>query len=298
MSLQPIPFDEIPIGTPLPWDVYDRQGRLLFERGRAVISRQLLEKRGKGGVFADLDASVEALKTMAGFSEAVEPHEHPGRVMFPPSGIQPQIWDRMQMRLPGRDASKFLFTRLIGYARGVSVLVTVPREDDHWAAVAEGDPVEVRTLTGNNIYLFSTEVLRVSMIPTHYLHLRYPERVLHQQVRRAPWAKVSLPVVVKRGDGSGGDGFITNLSACGGHLVMHSDVGSAGDTLRLSFPVANGELNTDLTLEAVVRRSARSQEEGQEGLLEYGVEFRNLTPSDTLWLKCLVYQRISEGDLT
>jgi c-di-GMP-binding flagellar brake protein YcgR len=298
MSLQPIPFDEVPIGTPLPWPVYDREGHLLFERGRAVISRQLLEKRGKGGVFVDLDASVEALQTMAGFTEPVEARERPGSEMFPPAGIQPQIWDRMQMRLPSREAQKYLFTRLVGYVQGVSILVTLPREDEHWVAVTEGDEVEVRTLTGNNIYVFRSEVLRVSLMPSPYLHLRYPEKVQHQQLRRAPWAKVSLPVVAHRGDGTRGEGFITNLSACGGHLVMHGDLGQEGEVLRLAFQASNGELMTELVLEAVVRRAARSQEEGEEGLLEYGVEFRHLNPSDNLWLKCMVYQRISEGFLT
>jgi len=299
MSLQPIPFDEVPIGTPLPWAVYDREGQLLFERGRAVISRQLLEKRGKGGVFVDLDASVEALQTMAGFTEPVEARERPAIEMFPPAGIQPQIWDRMQMRLLSREGQKYLFTRLVGYVHGVSILVTLPREDEHWAAVAEGDELEVRTLTGNNIYVFRSEVLRVSLMPAPYLHLRYPEKVLHQQLRRAPWAKVSLPVAAHRGDGVRCEGFITNLSASGAHLVMHGDLGQKGEVLRLAFQAANGEeLVTELMLEAVVRRVARSQEAGEEGLLEYGVEFRELTPSDTLWLKCMVYQRIPGGFLT
>lgn len=298
MSLQAIPFNEVPIGIPLPWPIYDREGHLLFERGREVISRQLLEKRGKGGVYVDLDASVEALQTMAGFTVPVESGERPAGDMFPPAGIQPQIWDRLQMRLPSRDPDKFLFTRLVGYVRGVSILVTVPRENEHWAAIAEGDEVEVRTLTGNNIYLFRTEVLRVSLIPTHYLHLRYPEKVQQQQLRRSPWAKVNLSFSATHADGRRGEGFVTNLSCCGGHLVMQGDLGGEGDVLRLAFPVASGELATQLELEALVRRVAKGQEEGADGLLEYGVEFRNLNPSDTLWLKCLVYQRISEGYLT
>lgn len=298
MSLQPIPFDEVPIGTPLPWPVYDRAGHLLFERGRAVISRQLLEKRGKGGVFVDLDASPEALQTMAGFTEPVEARERPTAEMFPPAGIQPQIWDRMQMRLPSREAQKYLFTRLVGYVHGVSILVTLPRQDEHWAAVAEGDEVEVRTLTGNNIYVFRSEVLRVSLIPSAYLHLRYPDKVLRQQLRRSPWAKTSLPVTVRREGGGNEEGHITNLSASGGHLVMHGDLGEEGTALRLAFQASNGDLMTELALEAVVRRKARSREAGEEALLEYGVEFRHLTPSDTLWLKCVVYQRISEGFLT
>lgn len=298
MSLQAIRFDEVPIGTPLPWSIYDREGHLLFERGRAVISRQLLVKRGKGGIYVDLDASLEALQTMQGFTVEVESLDRPGHEMFPPAGIQPQIWDRLQMRLPSRDPDKFLFTRLVGYVRGVSILVTVPREDDHWTAVAEGDEVEVRTLTGNHIYLFRTEVLRLSMIPTHYLHLRYPDNVQQQQLRRSPWAKVNISFSAAHVDGRHGEGFITNLSCSGAHLVLQGDGCSEGDVLRLSFPVDSGELSTSLELEAVVRRVAKGQEKEEEGLLECGVEFRNLGPGDNLWLKCLVYQRISEGYLT
>jgi c-di-GMP-binding flagellar brake protein YcgR len=293
MSLQDLATDEIPVGSPLPWAVYDRDGRLLFDRGQVVPSRQVLDGHAGGGLLADLDASVEALKTMDGQAEPAEPDERPTAELFPPAGVKPQIWDRVQIRLPDGDGKKVLYSHLVGYVRGTTILLTLPREGEHWVSVQEGATVEVRNLTGNHIYVFRSEVLRVSLDGVPYMHLRYPAKVMRQQLRRAPWAKTSLAVAITAADGHRADGHITNLSSSGAHLAAHSRLGKAGDALRLAFRAECGESAAELELEAVIRR-----EGGEEGLLEYGVEFRGVSEDEALWLKCMVYERIAEGYLT
>lgn len=38
MNLQPLTVEEIPIGTPLLWQIYDRNGYALFARGESIMS--------------------------------------------------------------------------------------------------------------------------------------------------------------------------------------------------------------------------------------------------------------------
>ncbi|MGD9786816.1 MAG: flagellar brake protein [Sulfuricellaceae bacterium] len=295
MSLQDIDIDEIPLGKPLPWAIYDRGGRLLFDRGQVLPGREALAGHAGGGLLADLDASVEALKTMTGMAVPAEADERPTEELFPPGGVKPQIWDRVQIRLPGTARGKILYSHLIGYVKGTTILLTLPRDGEHWVSVPEGEMVEVRNLTGNHIYVFRSEVLRVSLGGVPYMHLRYPLQVQRQQLRRAPWAKTSLAVTVTAADGHRAEGHITNLSSSGAHLAAYSRLGGKDDALRLAFRVECGAATAELELGAVIRREAEGSE---AGLLEYGVEFQGLAEETVLWLKCMVYERIAEGYLT
>lgn len=296
MSLQDLDIDEIPLGKPLPWAIYDRGGRMLFDRGQVLPSRQVLDEHASNGLLADLDASVEALKTMAGMAVPAEPDERPTEELFPPGGVKPQIWDRVQIRLLGTDGGKIMYSHLIGYVKGTTIILTLPREGEHWVSVPEGEVVEVRNLTGNHIYVFRSEVLRVSLGGVPYMHLRYPSQVQRQQLRRAPWAKTNLPVAVTAKDGHRAEGHITNLSSSGAHLTAYSSLGNKDDVLRLAFRVECGTSTAELELGAVIRREVG--EGGAGGLLEYGVEFQGLSDEEALWLKCMVYERIAEGYLT
>ena len=56
MNLQPVPVDDIPIGKPLPWRLYDPNGYIVFARGEMVTSRDQLESLLGQGLFRDTDA--------------------------------------------------------------------------------------------------------------------------------------------------------------------------------------------------------------------------------------------------
>lgn len=295
MSLQPITADAIPLGEPLPWAVFDGDGHRLYEPGDVVTDRAPLEDRL---LFVDMEASPEALRTLSHFAEKPVERELPVEELFPPSGIKPQVWDRFQVRLPS-SGNRFLMAHLVGYVKDHVLLITMPKVGDHAAAVHEGDKVSVRTLTGNNIYTFDSEVLRVAQIPASHLHLRFPAKVMRQRLRRSPWARVSLTAQVSGAGRSSLDGVISNLSSCGAHVSVYDDVGDRGDVITLQFELESGELRShQLTLEAIVRHKAHTRLTGGAGdMVEYGVEFRDLLKEDVIWLKCVVYQRIAEGFL-
>ncbi len=212
---------------------------------------------------------------------------------FPPRGVKPQMWGRVQLRRLDRDTKTLHQARLIGYIKDDSILVTVPLNGGDRVVLAEGDPVEVRMLSGKNIYVFQTEVQRVCIAPTHYVHLTYPSAMGRQKLRQAPWARVNLVGTASGDSGASEPAYITNLSTTGAQVHLPRPIGDKGARVRLSVQVTVEELSSELALDAVVRhvRAAAANEE----ILEYGVAFENLRPEDALWLKALVYQRIAEG---
>ena len=186
----------------------------------------------------------------------------------------------------------------MGYIKGHSIIVTTPAWRGQRAEFLDGEAVEVRMLTGGDIYLFRSAVLQSCVSPTHYVHLEYPTKVNRQKLRRHPWASVDIKVAVVTGDGKRENGKITNLSGSGAKIAIPQPLGGEREAIRLDFPVSIDEIHTELSLDAVVRRSGEKELRHGLKLMEYGVEFSNVTPDKALWLRCLVFERIAKGHAT
>ena len=286
MNLQSMTLEDIPIGKPLPWQLYDRNGNTLFTRGKTVASRQQLENLAAGGLLREIDPLSAAVKSAEG-----EP--------FPPRGIKPQVGERVQLRQIGQNIPTCYDSRLIGYIKDQSILVTAPAGNSHPVSMTEGEEIEVRMLTGCNIYVFQSTIQRICMIPSRYLHLEYPSRVSVQRLRQSPRARVNLAATVSDAQGAQEIAHIVNLSPGGAKINILHAMGKKGDPLRLSFQAVVDEMKTMLSLDVEIQhmRQAKPENGWGEELLEYGIAFRNTPPGDDLLLRCLVYQRIAEGHL-
>jgi len=294
MKLHAIDLRDIPIEEPLPWPLFDRGGHLVFRQGGRIPDRNALREAARHGLFRDINWLDAPAHLAAGWVEPEMDVTAPVADTFPPHGIKPQTWDRLQLRLLRRDVKNNYFAHFIGYIKDQSLLTTIPAIGGQRLILVEGEEVEVRMLTGQNIYLFDTVVTRVCLSPSPYMHLEYPAQMVRQVLRQSPWARVNLAVFVTTAAGERVSGILANLSSAGAQLNAPAALGGQGDHLALEFSLAIDDMKTDLSLAAVIHRVGRAR--GEE-MLEYGIEFKPLPPADSLWLKCLVYARIAEGYL-
>lgn len=292
MNLEPVAITEIPIGRPLPWQIYDRDGYVLFARGEVIASRQLLESWLADGLFRDVDHLLEGEE-----AAWVEFKGLPPGKMFPPHGVRPQVWERVQLRLLGTDIQTCYYAHLIGYIKDQSILVTTPIAHGQRIIMADGERLEVRMLTGRNIVVFQSEVMRVCVSPSFYMHLQYPSMVRMQKLRSVPRARMSITATVTSEEGVEEIAQIIDLSSEGAQVNIPRNVGGKGQFLRISFQARVDELKTTLTLKGLIQhaRPARPGLESGPETLEYGIAFPSASASDRLWLKCVVYQHIAEA---
>lgn len=293
MNLQPIAAKEVPISTPLPWHLYDHYGYTLLARGESVASRQQLESLMSEGLFRDVDALVPTAD-IEGRGDGLPPGE-----VFPPSGIKPQIGERVELRILGRDTQTHYLAHIIGYIKGSSILVTTPMWEGQRVNMSDGDRLEVRMLTGGNIYVFQTIILRACISPSHYLHLEYPVQVSMQKVRHSPWARTRHPGTLSNAHGHHEFAQIVNLSPEGAQVRVFRSIGKAGDALHLVLNVNVDGLTTTLALNTTIQhvRPAEENPINVPGTLEYGLAFHDVSKNDEIWLRCLVYKRIAGGCL-
>lgn len=291
MNLQPVPIENIPLGRPLPWRLYDRNGYIVFARGEMVASREQLESLQAGGLLQDIDAPLQTRET----GDLAEFREVAPSSIFPPQGIKPQIGEIVQIRLPNQSAKKYYSVHLIGYIRNQSILVTRPVGNPFLPV--EGELAEVRMVTGSNIYAFQSAIQRLCISPTQYMHLDYPLELRVQKLRKSPWARVNLSVTVTDAEGALELARLVNLSSEGGQLHAPPILGKPGDTLRITIHAGMDDLKSTLNLAATILH-VRAPDAGQaieSNLLEYGISFSDVAPADALWLKALVYRNIAEG---
>lgn len=288
MNLLPLTPADFEPGVPLRQGLYDEGGHLLFRAGETLPAGYPLEGlfRAPEGYVGEVETPVEE------FSAGDLQEDFPPEAMFPPEGIKPQMWEVVQLHMIGRTGQPYYFTRLVGYIRDTSILVTIPRIHRQFAALAEGELVEVRMLTGRNIYRFSSEIVKVCDRPAPYLHLSYPARVMRQHLRKAPWAKAEMPCSVENDGGMCG-ATLANLSATGACVNAATPLGVEGTTIKVIFHTEADGYHHDFSLLARIMKVRRGNR--QPAMTEHGVEFLDVPENDELRLRCLVYQRIAEG---
>lgn len=293
MNLQPVTIEEIPIGRALPWRLYDRNNYIVFARGEMVISREQLVSLLGEGLLRDMDAPHQIHET----GDCGEFKEIAPAGIFPPPGIKPQIWERIQLLLLDKNLHTYYSARLIGYIKNMSLLVTRPIVAESPLIVAEGEQLEARMVTGNNICAFRVSVQHLCINPTYYMHLDYPVEVRVQKLRKSPWVRVNFGATVTDAQGAHEAARLVNLSPDGAQLYASPTLGEPGATLRLSFHVTLDELKTTLNLEATILHvhALQTGREAETNMLEYGIAFRDVAAADALWLKGLVYRHIAEG---
>jgi hypothetical protein len=295
MNLQSMPVEDIPIGKPLPWQLYDRNGYIVFARGEMVASRNQLETMLPSGLLRDADAPQQ---THESGDRADLKEISPGGT-FPPPGIKPQVGELVQLRVLNRNLQANYSVRLIGYVKNQSILVMTPMVSGVPLILADGEQMEVRMVTGSNIYVFQTAIQRLCISPVHYMHLEYPAEVRTQILRKSPWARVNLGATVTNEQGASEIVRILNLSPNGALLHALSTMGEPGGVLRLAFQAVMDELDTTLNLDATIMHVHIPQTgaEAESNMLEYGISFRDISAPDSLWLKGMVYRYIAEGHL-
>lgn len=291
MNLQPVPIDDIPVGQPLPWQLYDLNGYIVYARGEIVANRKQLEEQVAEGLLRDAKAPQQ-------IPEPADLTEEPNGT-FPPSGIKPQVGELVQLRLLNRNLPQYYSVRLIGYITNQSILIMTPMISGVPLILADGEQLEVRMVTGNNIYAFQTSIQRLCISPVHYMHLEYPSEVRRQKLRKSPWARVNIDATATDVHGTREVVHLDNLSPDGAQFHALPLLGEPGEKLRLSFHAGMDDMDTTLNLEATILhvKTPQAGDTAEGNMRAYGIAFCGLSATDSAWLKAMVYRYIAEGHL-
>lgn len=208
--------------------------------------------------------------------------------------LELQVGDTLQLQFVG-DERRYN-ARVIGYLSNQSLVVTTPRRDNKVMLIREAQPVVVRTLSGNSVYAFTTQVLCSCSKPYAYLHLGYPKQLERIVVRKAQRARAEQIISVLAGhegrDADPKSAVMVDISTTGSLLRSTAPLGEVGAAIRLSTRVNIAAMQAHLAIPSAIRNVR--EERGADGRTLYytGVEFQAREQQDLILLHAFVYERL------
>jgi len=182
--------------------------------------------------------------------------------------------------------------QVIGYLKGESFLVTMPRESGALAKIFPNDEYIVRYFKGKNIIAFKTKILHVATIPYYHLHLEFPKELEKITVRQAERINLSINAQTLM-MGEKYWSVIRDLSGGGAQVIINDEIGNPGDHIELFFDLNIGEIEREIHLVALIRNVRKNKNELTDKVEYcYGVEFMDPSEQDVVFVRGFVYEQL------
>jgi hypothetical protein len=307
MSMILVGKNDIAVGKPLPWQLYDQEHKVLVEQGGIVRDDAHLESLLAGGACRELSweapgdrnggNQLSASAPAPDQASAGEPGAH-----FTFDDMKLKAESRLQLEPPRQLGSERFLVRVIGYVRDVSLLTTMPiTANGLRLQLMEGEKVVMRSFSGQNAFAFACTIDRICKLPFEYLHLSFPDVIEGVVIRKAPRVKSRIIAAVQnassRDPGEQISALISNISANGAALDARRALGDKGDILNMAFRVNLHKIDAFLSIKGAIRAvlSGETADITDPEITRYGIEFQSLQPNDMVILQSMIYQQIIES---
>lgn len=204
-----------------------------------------------------------------------------------------QMGDLVQLQSLSADNDVRYSVRMIGLAKGRSVLVSTPMEDGKYLLMREGQSFIFRTFSGKSAYAFQAQIIKSVNTPFPYLHLTYPKQVRSLVIRKGARAAVKLVCAITRCDDVVTQlaGTLVNLSVGGALMTCKQVPGKKGQRITLKFRTKVNEIEALIELDAIIRsiHEDSGTESATDMPFQVGLQFVELTTEKSIPLLAYVY---------
>lgn len=307
MSLILANKDEIVVGKPSPYSLYDQAHNLLLAQGDRVRDEEHREALLASGACHELSWKESDGNDIVGddllATEEVSPQqtgEDGTGKRFTFDDMKLKAEDKLQLEPPPQLARERFLVKVIGFLRGASLLVTTPvTANGLRLQLLEGETVVMRSFSGQNAFGFACTIERVIKTPYEYLHLSFPDNIQGIVIRKAPRVKTRIIAAVQdsKPDAEQISALISDISANGVSLDAKRPLGDKGDILNLAFRVHLHNVDAYLSVKGVVRAvlSGDAVDASKPDVIRHGIEFQDLQPNDCVILQSMIYQQMIEN---
>lgn len=290
IDYQPVKQQEIAVGKPLPWAVYDADRKLLLARHFVIDSQSQLDGLLERGMFRVVHHGARTVDERAQRSEGEERICRLGDIRL-------RIGDTMQLQSRAVGDDTRYVVKLVGVMSDNAVIVNTPIINRSVAAVRQGASFVVRLFAGKSVYAFPTTVTRIGTSPFPHLFLEYPREVRGLEVRRSARVSVNIIAALRTEDGRQQACVVRNLSVGGALLQARHPLGEPGTRLQLKLRVTVTDLEQYLNLPTIIRVvHDGAPRDNAMPVTEHGVQFVGIAPNDQIALTSFVYQTLFEQE--
>jgi c-di-GMP-binding flagellar brake protein YcgR len=298
MSLISVAREELIVGQPVKWALYDQEHKVLLDKGTVIADSSqlnvLLERKplrelalgtGQDKAASQRLAAVEQGKTETAFSFL---------------DMKLKVGDRIQIQPPASMGPDRYIVKLIGYVENLSVLVTPPLANGMRVPVRDGDNIVARVFTSQTAFAFNCSIDKVSKIPFDYLHLSYPTVVQGAIIRKSARIRTNIIASIALASAAPTDdklsAIIINLSADGALVSTRAPLDKRSPQIVLSFRINLHDVDAHLNIKAIIRNVQvdETKDDGDPLKYQHGVQFLHTQPTDNMILQSLIYQQMIE----
>jgi len=312
MALQPLRKDDLQIGKPVPYSIYDKDRVLLLGYGCVIESDQVLNSLRDQGMFAGDERPQSKgmlyrpsiLASQIGASPQAErrgPNADDLPVALATAKVGEEssisflettlrIGDPLQVRFDDSTPERFP-VRLIGAMDKRSLLISHPQIDGRMSYVKEGQVLKIKALRGKFAYSFDASVLKCQLAPFPYIHLTYPQQVRATTVRKAHRIVLNAVASVGRAGQRGRVACnMKDISIAGMLVNVPRELAVVGTAVEVAFRLqVSGE---PMTFD--VPGMIRNAREAEGGTLYQicGIEFSEMPREQRNALQLFIYERM------
>jgi c-di-GMP-binding flagellar brake protein YcgR len=299
-ELQPVRKQDLVIGIPLAYPIYDANNHLLLRDGQVIQNEAQLEQICRQGLFQNpLWQNTRMVSNAAPSKRAnVINDEAPAPKVAPKSDGRHFSQLKLQPNTPlhihslGDALKPKSSVKLIGWMEKMGILISALNQQGAILPFRDGETLQLKAIAGKNIVAFQATIEKVCFTPFPYLHLSWPDKLQIRQLRNSLRVSTHLIVSVSGENAEKTPAKITNLSASGAmlesselHLLLNQNI-----TLALRLPAA-GEEHT-MTLNAKV---CNRHLEPPAKVVQYGLAFEPMTVSERLVLEHFIFHALLES---
>jgi hypothetical protein len=308
MSLILVNSNEIVVGKPTPWSLYDQNRNLLLDQGESVRDEAHRKALLASGACHELLLEVPGVLGNEDDSFFPEEDSAAGQVeasaadrRFTFDDMKLRVEDRLQLEPPAQLTRERYTVKVIGFLRGASLLVSMPiTANGLRLQLMEKERLVMRSFSGQNAFGFACRIERICKIPYEYMHLSFPEEIQGIMIRKAPRVKTRIIAAVqdsKTGAEKQVSALISDISANGVSLEARQALGDKGDTLNLAFRVQLHNIDAYLSLKGIIRAvfTIDPADTSKTALIRHGIEFQDMQANDSVILQSLIYQQMIEN---
>lgn len=297
MHFAPVDPLDLYVAQPVPWPLFDRDGRQVIPEGGEIGSEQQMRSLLAHGLYrathtppAPSDGPAQAAKPAPARAEPRTEYRTLDETRL-------AVGDALQLQAQADGAQSRFPVTLVGYLKGKGIIVTAPMRDGKLLLVREGQNFVARMFSGKSAYAFPTTTLKVTNVPYPHLHLSYPPRVEAVMVRRDARVSLRLICAVQSRQTPAAAALLTDLSNGGCSLQADNQLAQKGEDILIKFKAVIGGVEQLLTLRGIVRAVQFAEQPGGRHGMQHGVQFAELAPAEQVALTAFVYQKLIEDEL-
>lgn len=187
-------------------------------------------------------------------------------------------------------------TRLVGFQKGVSILIRMPVVDGKQIILKKDRPFTVRSVARNKVCAFKSKVCFVNLQPFAYVHLAWPDELLALEVRNAQRLKIELSaeVTLPEETHSAGwpkEGVVCDLSQTGAGLKSRVSIGYPDDKIRTAFGLTVCGITKKFRISCIIRQRHVLNDPADPNRYLYGLQFVELSDAAKIMLTGFIYEQ-------